>query len=275
MVAGTNRNRSGQDSSPPGTLPPKAPLTGWFVDPEGSPVRRSVAYLTKCFLGVTGSLSRVSDDSGTTDRRVRRTRRALQEAFVALVLERGYERVSVDDITSRADVARPTFYAHYADKSELFTAVFRSLIEDLGRRVSFRTQSQTAVRTEAIKELYRHADEFRDLYRVCLSGAGDGRATDAYLDLVTRGAERNFSERISALRTTPRAPLHIMARVFAGAHIALLKSWLDGEFDLSAEQLASVGLDLLVAGLAWGQGIPISDISLATDRAAEGGSGTS
>jgi AcrR family transcriptional regulator len=208
----------------------------------------------------------VPDETGVTDRRVRRTRRALQEAFVALVLERGYDNLSIDDITSRADVARATFYAHYADKEDLLQAVFSALLEDLSKRLTFRTQSQTEVRTEVVEELYRHADEFRDLYRVCLSGAGNGRARDAYFDFLTKTAQRNFSDRIKTLGTTPRVPVIVMARASAGAHIALLQSWLGGEIDMPSEELASMGLHLLVAGFAWGHGISLATIQLASEH---------
>jgi AcrR family transcriptional regulator len=194
---------------------------------------------------------------------VRRTRRAIEQAFVALVLERGYEQVGVDDIAARADVARPTFYTHYANKNDLFTAVFTRLIEDL-KGLTFRTQSHTAVRSELVEGLYRHADQFRDLYRVCLSGAGDGRARDAYVDLLTEVAERNFSERIAGLGTTPRVPVHLMARALAGAHVVILRAWLEGEIDMPVEQLASISLNLLVAGWAWGHGISVADIELAS-----------
>jgi AcrR family transcriptional regulator len=208
----------------------------------------------------------VHDALPTTDRRVRRTRRSLQEAFVALVLERGYDKVSVDDITSRADVARPTFYAHYAAKDDLLTAVFSSLLDDLVSRLEFRSETQTAVRTEMVEELYRHAGEFRDLYRVCLSGAGDGRARDAYMDLLTHAVERNFSERVRTLGSTPRVPLFVMARAFVGAHVALLESWLEGEIDMPSEELVSVALDLLVAGFAWGHGLAVDEVRLSSDH---------
>ena len=49
-------------------------------------------------------------------RRVARTKAAIEDAFVQLVLEHGYERVAVDDICAQADLARATFYAHYPNK---------------------------------------------------------------------------------------------------------------------------------------------------------------
>lgn len=53
------------------------------------------------------------------DRRVRRTRDLLHRALIELMIERGYDRVSVSDIIARADVGRSTFYAHYRDKDDL------------------------------------------------------------------------------------------------------------------------------------------------------------
>ncbi|NLE82528.1 MAG: TetR family transcriptional regulator [Rhodococcus sp.] len=55
----------------------------------------------------------------STDRRVRRTRRLLHESLIGLMLERGYARITVQDILDRADVGRSTFYSHYRDKDDL------------------------------------------------------------------------------------------------------------------------------------------------------------
>ena len=63
------------------------------------------------------------------DRRVLRTRRALREALVDLLAERGWDGFTVQDICDRADVGRSTFYLHFADKEELVGGS----LEDLGR----------------------------------------------------------------------------------------------------------------------------------------------
>jgi hypothetical protein len=44
----------------------------------------------------------------TPDRRVQRTRKLLQDALIALVLEKGYEAVTVQDIIDHANVGRST-----------------------------------------------------------------------------------------------------------------------------------------------------------------------
>ncbi len=61
------------------------------------------------------------------DRRVQRTRHLLQEAMIAMIIEKGYEATTVQDIIDRANVGRATFYAHFADKETLL----HSRLEDL------------------------------------------------------------------------------------------------------------------------------------------------
>src|SRR4051794_34863467 len=61
------------------------------------------------------------------DRRVARSRRALKEALTDLILERGYESVTVQDVIDRADVGRSTFYAHFLDKDDLLMAILADL----------------------------------------------------------------------------------------------------------------------------------------------------
>ena len=53
------------------------------------------------------------------DRRVARTRRALQHALHPLILKKGYEAVTIKDICDAANVGRSTFYAHYEGKDDL------------------------------------------------------------------------------------------------------------------------------------------------------------
>jgi Bacterial regulatory proteins, tetR family len=61
------------------------------------------------------------------DRRVRRTRKLLHDAFLALVIEKRYEKTTIQDILDRADVGRSTFYVHFRDKEALLMAMLMPL----------------------------------------------------------------------------------------------------------------------------------------------------
>jgi len=196
-----------------------------------------------------------------TERRVARTKAAIEDAFVQLVLERGYDRVAVEDIADRADLARATFYAHYPNKEAVLFSVSNRLVEDLMERISYRDGPWNAVRRDAIQTAYKHAADQPDLYRACMS---DTRTRQAYLSILSRYTEQNFRDRLDALGHQPRIPVPVMARAFVGAQVAILEAWLAGELDGDAEQLASMALDLFIAGGAWANGLRLDDLGYST-----------
>jgi len=189
-------------------------------------------------------------------RRVARTKAAIEDAFVQLVLERGYDRVAVEDITDRADLARATFYAHYPNKQAVQFSVFNRLTEDLVQRIADQGGPPTVVHRDAIRAAYKHAAEMPDLYRACLS---DARTRQAHLSTLSRYAEENFRARLKALGKQPRVPVPLMARAFVGAQVAVLEAWLAGELEGDVEELATMTLDLLIYGAAWAHGIRLDE----------------
>lgn len=59
------------------------------------------------------------EETEKLDPRVKRTRQMLDQAFMELLAEKGFDAISVQDVTERAGVNRATFYAHFQDKFAL------------------------------------------------------------------------------------------------------------------------------------------------------------
>ena len=57
--------------------------------------------------------------ANTEDRRIRKTKKVLKQALTDLILEKGYDEVSVQDVIDRADVGRTSFYSHFRSKEDL------------------------------------------------------------------------------------------------------------------------------------------------------------
>jgi AcrR family transcriptional regulator len=75
----------------------------------------------------------VAERPGRVDPRVTRTLKLIRDGLVALLGEKSFESISVQDIADRATVNRATFYAHYTDKFALLDAIIR---EDVAARLA-------------------------------------------------------------------------------------------------------------------------------------------
>src|SRR5687767_9828388 len=107
------------------------------------------------------------------DPRVVRTRQMLREAFMALIAERGFETVTIQDITERATLNRATFYLHYRDKYELLTDLFETLIGDI---TPLPPDNMTLLSpydvVPGVARVFEHFAEHADFYRSLLGSQG-------------------------------------------------------------------------------------------------------
>src|SRR5512142_1886365 len=70
------------------------------------------------------------------DPRVRRTRLLLEQAFMDLLEQKGFQAITVQDITECAGVNRATFYAHFPDKYALLDHwVEQGFAQEVDRRM--------------------------------------------------------------------------------------------------------------------------------------------
>lgn len=67
----------------------------------------------------------VNNSTKHIDRRILRTRRAIHTAFIELLTEYEYEKITITALAKRADIDRKTFYTHYSSIDTLFEDVIR------------------------------------------------------------------------------------------------------------------------------------------------------
>ena len=69
------------------------------------------------------------------DPRIKRTRGLILGAFESLIAEKGFESISVQDVTDQAQVNRATFYAHFADKYALLDySISQKFMQEIEKR---------------------------------------------------------------------------------------------------------------------------------------------
>lgn len=179
------------------------------------------------------------------DRRVRKTKARIFEALIELMMEKGYDRVTVQDIIDRADVGRSTFYAHYRDKE----AVLHSGFEQL--RPAFEASEEDADPSLA---LFRHIGEYTHVYQA-IAGRRGGHVVIAYLRrfLIELYGKR-LEARIDPARE-PSVPLDGVVEYLVSALIGIVQWGLERSEPATPEQLHGWFQQLVTPGVRKALGV--------------------
>ncbi len=105
----------------------------------------------------------------TDNLRVRRTRHLLREALISLIEERGFDALTVGELTERAMVSRAAFYRSYQDKYDLVEQIFEEAMSALfGAIGDFGREHPT----EVWVTFFEHIAQYDRLYRALLGKKG-------------------------------------------------------------------------------------------------------
>lgn len=94
-----------------------------------------------------------------TDRRIRKTEQALQNAFIQMIMEQDLKQISVLELCARADINKSTFYLHYRDIYDLAGKLKSRLLDESYDIIAEYDVLEFAARSQEIWE--RILDLFR------------------------------------------------------------------------------------------------------------------
>ena len=187
------------------------------------------------------------DSPPRADRRVGKTRKALKEAITDLILEKGYEAVSVQDVIDRADVGRSTFYAHYIDKDDLLMAILADLEVPGPDSSSWRADDPAFGWT---LELFRHFGSGKRLFRAVASGQSGALARRETTERLETLARAELS-RLKAARRLDSFRRELLVRFLVGTFIGFMDWWMREENEhLPPEQVDHAFRSLVLPGVA-------------------------
>ena len=193
------------------------------------------------------------------DRRVSRTRRQLREALFTLILEKGYDAVTVEEITARADVGRTTFYLHYHDKEDLLMESIGELVDDLIEQMAthpltewkLESGSVAGAPSPAIVLPFQHVANNTRLYRIVLRGDGTYSVSRRLREIIVQACAemiRVLLERDKLMELNPHVPMEVFLNYLAGAWLGLITWWLENEMPYPAEQIAGMFQRIVMRG---------------------------
>jgi AcrR family transcriptional regulator len=176
------------------------------------------------------------------DPRVKRTRKLLVDAFSALLAEKSFQAVTVQDIAERATVNRATFYAHFEDKFALMDWIVRdSFREALQRGMG----AAPRLTSDSLRLLVVTVCEYLGQFHGHCAPGGQG-----FEPMIEAKVQQElYTFLLGWLEQMPTANREAAASVMSWAIFGAGIQWSRGERPLSADDWARQILHVIVGGV--------------------------
>jgi AcrR family transcriptional regulator len=202
------------------------------------------------------------------DLRVRRTKMLLQEALIDLVAEKGFDAVTVGDISERAMVNRATFYRHYTDKYALVTSIFEEVVAQAVQEIGpplqplkdlvwlskddLSSASPPPHEIVGFTAIFEHVARHAKLYRSMLGKQGSSWFAAKIRDYITEVLRQRIQESKQTgtgnKADIPALPEEVATSCLANWMVGMLTWWLESNMAASPEQVATWCLRFMVHG---------------------------
>jgi AcrR family transcriptional regulator len=173
------------------------------------------------------------------DLRIQRTQQALQTAFVELIIEQGYEAVSVRAIAARAQVGYKTFYRHYQDKERLLYTILGTILQEAQHYLLPPTSALAAEQNTI--NAFRFAARYADLFRVLLRSPVAETLVQPLMTFGVIESQRFFGG--------GDLPDELVAYHFVTGMLSLMRWWLAQDTRYTPEEMAEYANRLLIRPL--------------------------
>lgn len=174
------------------------------------------------------------------DRRQKRSRNAIFKAFIELLSEKSYDKITVGEIIQRADVGRATFYAHFETKEYLLRALCRELFAHVFEAASgddnahahiFDCDAPSSVFLHLFQHLQRNDNHVLEL----LSCRNDALFLDYFREELKTLVKSQLSQ--FAGRKSPELPEDFWIDHIAATFVAVVRWWVENGAKQSPEEI--------------------------------------
>lgn len=212
----------------------------------------TTALQEKTGLAAAGASAANAAPPLNVDPRIARSKQALEEAFVALIEEKGLDAITVGDLCARAGLNRGTFYNHYRDKEALLLELENALLAELTRfeqalrNVELRDLVRFRIAKRPIPFLVELFDSLRahgPFLHAALGPGGDvsfgPKLRDAICtDLVMSALNEHY-------RANPTPFVGYYVSFYASAYLGVITRWVETGMQESSEDMARIAMRLL------------------------------
>lgn len=189
-----------------------------------------------------------------TDRRQIRTKQLIRDALLDLIPQKGLTKITVKDLTERADINRGTFYLHYKDVADLTDQLKEDIFADIPLLTSkidptdIKVAAKNNEPYEPIQRLLEYLLSHSDFLRVMLLPQGDPQLTVQLKSSMKENMLKKFDQYLGPESPSPAVPADYFMAYITSANIGLLTHWMMSGNDLPVEDIALMMTKIMSQG---------------------------
>jgi AcrR family transcriptional regulator len=187
------------------------------------------------------------------DRRAIRTKTMLRNALSELINKKGFNEISITDLTRIADINRGTFYLHYADKYDLLEQSENEIIQEIQEQ----TKDMVCIdllNNESIErpipmliKLFQCFKENAIFMKAILGPNGDPTFHNKLKKLIETNL---FEKKLLNMykQENMLVPKEYFISYVLSAHLGVMQQWLESGMEKSPEEMALILSKLFLLG---------------------------
>lgn len=168
------------------------------------------------------------------DRRIRYTKMALKHSLLEIMRSKPIEKITVMEISEKADINRGTFYAHYSDPYDLLSQIEDELFNEILESVETTLQADSI--SDLLAEIFELIIKNSELCSVLFSEYGD-KAFLKRIMFIAR--DKSISEWKKILPSAKKEQLEMLYIFYANGCVAIIENWIESGFKESPAELTT------------------------------------
>ncbi|WP_066387409.1 TetR/AcrR family transcriptional regulator [Neobacillus mesonae] len=186
------------------------------------------------------------------EKRVNRTKRLIRDTLTELIEEKGFEGVTIRDLTERAKINRGTFYLHYRDKYDLLEQSEDEVIKGIVQLVHGISPIEAVAYTSQnepfpiIQKLFEYFQENANFMKVILGPKGDPAFQVKLRELITETFLNKMAKEINS--EAMMVPVEFLTTYVSAAHVGVIQHWLETGMEKSPREMTLILAKMTLLG---------------------------
>ena len=173
------------------------------------------------------------------DRRIQKTRQLIMDTFISLLAEKGFEKITINDIAERANINRGTVYLHFVDKFDLLDKCIQTYVDLLLNHCA--NSADARLDASAFQSIFEYLEKNFTIYKLLLGKEGFGIFSNRLYAITAQTVTEVIGIKSENHAFSNGVTTHFLASGFIG----VLEWWINNSMPCSVQQITEQLMFLL------------------------------